>query len=106
VFHADLKVDQAEFPRMTPLSGTAYLGAYYTAPKRSEQPQFQTLIKRYGYWDLIDVDALANTWPQRKWVGTSVESKKDAGMYRASSGRLVQTDAFRYRNRQIHTESS
>jgi hypothetical protein len=39
VFHGDLEVDQAEFPRMTPLSSTAYLGAYYNAQERSEHPR-------------------------------------------------------------------
>jgi hypothetical protein len=70
-------------------------------------PEFQTLIEIFDYWDLIDVDALANTWPQGKWEGTtsSVESKENAGTYRAFSVSLVQTDAFRHRNRQMHTES-
>jgi hypothetical protein len=83
--HYDRGEEQLSVPRMTPLSGPTYLGAYYDAEERSKNAEFRALMQKYDYWELIDVDTLANTWPQGEWPGTGIESAEDAGICLAST---------------------
>lgn len=47
--------------------------------------ELQPLMQQYDHWDLIEGDALANTWPKGKWLGASSELGGDAGMSPAST---------------------
>jgi hypothetical protein len=70
---------------MRPLSGPTYLGAYYNAKQRKRSAAFQSLMQQYDHWDLIEVDALANAWPNGKWLGADSEPGRSAGMSPAST---------------------
>ena len=85
VFQVDRELDQAELPQMAPLSGPAYLAAYYNAEERSNQPDLQPVMEKYDHWDLVDVNSLADTWPQGGWLGTGLQNRDDAGICRTST---------------------
>jgi hypothetical protein len=77
-FQSD-EVEESQDFLMRPLSGPTYLSAYYDAKQRAGA-EHQHLMQQYDRWDLIEVDALANTWPQGKWIGAASDSGRDAGM--------------------------
>lgn len=70
---------------MRPLSGPTYFGAYYNAKQREIHAELQPLLQQYNHWDLIEVDALANTWQKGKWLGAGSELGEDAKMSPAST---------------------
>ena len=59
--------------QMTPLSGPIYLGVYKNMEAHRKRSELESLMQKYDHWDLIEVDALANTWPQGKWLGAHAE---------------------------------
>ncbi|KAL9103723.1 MAG: hypothetical protein Q9163_001273 [Psora crenata] len=55
---------------MTPLSAQTYLAAYYEL----DDPKFTELIQQFKDRTLIDVNALADTWPHGDWQESEIET--------------------------------
>ena len=54
-------------PLMTPLSASTYLWAYYDKNDKEDQEKFGDVVDRLEKWDLVDVAALRDTWPDGAW---------------------------------------
>lgn len=52
-----------DVPKMTPLSGPTYLGAYDSDGEQEEQE----LVRDFDSWNLISTDALRSAWPNGDW---------------------------------------
>ena len=58
---------ETRVPLMTPLSGSTYLWAYYDKDNKQHQEMHGHLIDKLEKWDLVDVAALHDTWPEGDW---------------------------------------
>ena len=58
---------ETRVPLMTPLLGSTYLWAYYDKNNKEHQEMHGHTIDKLEKWDLVDVAALRDTWPDGAW---------------------------------------
>ena len=76
---------------MTPLSARIYLEAYYDLGN-PEFVELVSLVEQFKGWNLIDVNALEDTWPGQDWQAPQDQAEEDGRVEPVNSKLPVSDD--------------